>query len=108
MSALAKLHALLPWAIFSPFIVVVVAVIATQLIKRGRWIVHILAFVAMVLLMPVYLHIQAVLDPTSIDYPGPGDGFGLLLWLYCLVPSIIFYAGYACVTWLLKPGFTPS
>jgi hypothetical protein len=96
MSFLAKLHhALQPWIVFSPVLILGAAVIATQLIKRGKWLVHTSAVAAMVLSGPVYLHIQDVLDPSSIEHPGPGDGLGVLMWLFCLALALILYAAYS-------------
>jgi hypothetical protein len=102
MPDLATLRSLLPWVIFSPLLVVVLACSVTQFMKKGRWIVHILAFAAMILPMPIYLHVQFVLDPTSIEYPGPGDAIGFFLWLFLMVLSIIVYAAYAWLIWWMR------
>jgi hypothetical protein len=95
MSALALHRSLFDVALFSPFIIMFIAMMAARWIKRGRWLVHTLAVAAMVASMPIYLHIEGVLDPSSIEYPGPGVGFGILLWLFCLVTALILYAAYA-------------
>jgi hypothetical protein len=50
------------------------------------------AFIAMACALPVYLRIQALIDPTTILYPGPGDGFILLIYLLLLIPAVIGYA----------------
>ena len=102
MPDLATLRSLLPWVIFSPLLVVVLACSVTQFMKKGRWIVHILAFAAMILPMPIYLHAQFVLDPTSIEHPDPGDGIAFFLWLFLLVLSIIVYAAYAWLMWWMR------
>jgi hypothetical protein len=86
--------------IFVPFTPVLIALSAGALsfLCRRRWIVHIGAFVAMIIALPVYLRVQALLDPTTVSYPGPGDGFVVLLYLFYLPPSLIGYAIFCYVT----------
>jgi hypothetical protein len=106
MSALALHRALFWWVLFSPLLIMAVGLIAAGLLKKRRWIVHILVFAAMITSMPIYLHIQWTLDPTSMEYPGPGDGIGFLLWLICLVVAIVLYAAslalYAVGAWFMR------
>ena len=52
----------------------------------------------MAIALPVYLRIQALLDPTTVLYPGPGDGFVVLIYLLLLVPSVIGYAIFCYVS----------
>jgi hypothetical protein len=100
MSDLAKLYMSLFLAMpLSPILILAAAVAVSFRMKRGRWIVHIVAFAAMLLSMPLYLKGRGILDPTSIEYPGPGDGFGVLLWLMFLVPCLVGYGMYVWVPW---------
>jgi hypothetical protein len=87
--------------VFVPFAPVLIALSARALsfrLSRRRWIIHTAAFVAMAVALPVYLRIQAALDPTTVLYPGPGDGFIVLIYVLLLVPSIIGYAIFCYVS----------
>ena len=87
--------------VFVPLAPLLIAVSAGALsfrLSRRRWIIHTAAFVAMAMALPLYLRIQAQLDPTTILYPGPGDGLMVLIYLYLLVPSVIGYAIFCYVS----------
>src|SRR6185295_12761385 len=100
MDALTKFYlALFLWMPLSPILILAVAVVVTLRMRRWKWIVHILAVVAMLLSMPLYLIGGGILDPTTIEYPGPGDGIAVLLWLVFLVGSMLGYAIYVFVPW---------
>jgi hypothetical protein len=83
------LWACLPLA---PVAISILAGITSLQFSRRRWIVHTFAFAAMVFTPPIYLRIQSLLDPTTVLYPGPGDGFVLLLYLFLLIPSLAGYS----------------
>jgi hypothetical protein len=74
-----------------PVLAILGAVISLQLSRR-RWIVYTTTVIAMLLALPIYVHFQGVLDPTSIQYPGPGDGLGVLLYLLILLPTVVVYS----------------
>ena len=68
--------------VFLPLVPIVIALLAGMIslrLSRRRWIVHTIGFAAMAFALPIYLRIQALLDPTTILYPGPGDGSVVLL-----------------------------
>lgn len=52
----------------------------------------------MLLALPLYLQFEFLLDPTTIQYPGPGDGFIVLLYLLILVPTIVGYSVFCYVS----------
>jgi len=85
-----------PGAAVSPILVAIVAILMTRHLAQHRWIAHGLTFVAMVAIFPLYFWIQVILDPTTL--PGPCGGGDLLLYLFCLVPAIVAYSGYAWLT----------
>ena len=54
---------------------------------------------AMMLLAPfAAIYLQGIIDPTTIQNPGPGDGFVLLLYLPELILSAAAYLIFACAT----------
>lgn len=59
---------------------------------------HSLVIAAMLFVLPAFIFFQGVIDPTTIDGPGPGDGgivllyLAMLLHLAMLLPSAIAYA----------------
>jgi hypothetical protein len=66
------------------------ATISLRLSQR-RWILHV-SVLAMMLLAPfAAIYLQGIIDPTTIQNPGPGDGFVLLLYLPELVLSAVVY-----------------
>jgi len=99
MAAVARFHlALFPWVGFAPIVIVLTAILTTLRVARHRWIAHGLTFIALLVTLPLSIWIQVILDPTTIAYPGPGDGFVLFLYLYCLGPAVLIYSGYAWLT----------
>lgn len=76
----------------APPVIVLSAGLLSRLVSRGKWMVHIAAFVATILVVPLFIRIQALIDPTTIQYPGPGDGFILILYALLWFPSAIGYA----------------
>jgi hypothetical protein len=52
----------------------------------------------MLVALPTYLYFQALLDPTTIRNPGPGDGFVVLLYLVILLPTALVYSLFSFFT----------
>jgi hypothetical protein len=65
-------------------------VVSTRLSSR-RWIVHSLVFAAMLFALPALIYFRGLIDPTTIEGPGPGDGGIVLLYLAMLVLSALIY-----------------
>ena len=88
------LHSLFVYLPLAPLVLAVLgAIISLQLAYR-RWIVHAITLIAMVLALPIYIYIEGVVDPTTIQYPGPGDGFVVLLYGVVLVLTGIGYLAF--------------
>jgi hypothetical protein len=66
-------------------------------LSRGRWAVHSLIFAAMLLVLPAAIYLQGVIDPTTIEGPGPADGMIVQLYLVVMVVSALYYAAAAWV-----------
>lgn len=90
-----SLFAFLP---FAPLVIAVLGAIISLRLSRRRWLIDALTFAAMLLALPVYIHLQGVLDPTTVLYPGPGDGFIVLLYLAVLIPSAVGYSIFCYVS----------
>jgi hypothetical protein len=90
-------HALFMPIAFSPPPIAAVGITATREMLQRRWPVLGLVFSAMVLAMPVCLWGRGLLDPLSIERPGPGDGLVVLLWVVFLFPLLIYYTAYAWI-----------
>lgn len=84
------------WVLVSPLVIVVTAVRILRRIYRHRWAVHILTFIAMLSPMPAYILVMAIVDPTTIEHPGGGEGFLILLHLPLMIGAMICYMIYAC------------
>jgi hypothetical protein len=87
--------------VFLPFAPLVLAVFGGMIslrLSRRRWIVHTMTFVAMILALPIYVYFQGVLDPTTILYPGPGDGFVALFYPVILLPTALVYSVFSFFT----------
>jgi uncharacterized membrane protein YjjB (DUF3815 family) len=99
MHTTARLYlALFPFLPFAPFAVAIVAgCIAAQMSKR-KWIVHSFAVAPLFLAFPSYILTQGIIEPTTIQYPGPGDGLVLLLYVINLLPTLLIYSTYAWFT----------
>jgi hypothetical protein len=91
-----------------PVLIVVTSAMATRRMSGYRWVVHVLTFVGVFLTLPVFIWLGAVLDPTSLELPGPMDGFVYLVCLLVAIASIIGYAVYAVAHALLNRGTSQS
>jgi hypothetical protein len=84
--------------ILAPLIIMVAGILITLRMSKRRWVVHLLTFVAMLVALPIYIKVGGILDPSTIEYPGPADGFLVLLYGGLLIPALVVYAGYAWLT----------
>src|SRR5690348_10852143 len=82
--------------IFPALVAVCGAVLALRL-RRTKWLVH-LVVIAAVLVAPFFaVYVEGLLDPTTLQYPGPGDGLALLFYLFNAVPSLLGYLAFVIV-----------
>ncbi|HEY1544422.1 MAG TPA: hypothetical protein VGG01_18650 [Xanthobacteraceae bacterium] len=99
MTAFTRIYlSLYPWIGFAPLLITFPVILATLRLARHRWVVHTLTFIALLATFPLYVWIQGILDPTTTQYTTPADGFVLVLYVFCLVPSLIVYSAYAWFT----------
>jgi hypothetical protein len=90
MAKLFALFLVLIW--FAPLWIATLGTLVHVRLSRRRWIVH-LAVLAAMLLAPISaVYLQGIVDPTTIQNPGPGDGLALLLYLPEMVLSFLIYA----------------
>jgi hypothetical protein len=88
-----------PYVVASPLFIPIIPGLIAQRMSKYKWIVHIATFAALLSTYVLYVRIGEILEPTSIG--NPGNGLGLLLYLYFLVPAIRLYSLYA---WLTRTG----
>jgi hypothetical protein len=53
----------------------------------------------MLAMLPLSIYLQGLADPTTIEYPGPGDFFVFLLYILALIPSLVVYL---VAAWAMK------
>ena len=82
----------------APLIIAVAAILITLHMSKRRWVVHLLTFAAMFVALPIYIKVGEILDPTTIEYPGPGDGFIVLFYWFFLISALFLYVPYAWIT----------
>jgi hypothetical protein len=82
--------------IFPPLVAVCGALLALRL-RWTKWLVHFVV-IAAVLVAPFFtVYIEALFDPTTLQYPGPGDGLAVLFYSFTAVPSLLGYLAFAIV-----------
>jgi hypothetical protein len=87
-----KLLSMSLWLIWlAPIWLAVLGATISLRLSRRRWILHV-SVLAMMLIAPfAAIYLQGIIDPTTIQNPGPGDGFVLLLYLPELILSAVVY-----------------
>ncbi len=76
--------------IFPPLIAVCGALLALRL-HWTKWLVHFVV-IAAVLVAPFFsVYIENIVDPTTVEYPGPGEGLLLFAYPFTAVPSPLGY-----------------
>jgi hypothetical protein len=95
MAKLFGLFLVLIW--FAPVWTATLGTVIHMRMSRRRWIVHVAVLVVMPLAPLLALYLQGIVDPTTIQNPGPGDGFALLLYVPEMVLSFLIYAVVAVV-----------
>jgi hypothetical protein len=88
---------LFPFLPFAPILIVGFGIALLLHVSRRRWVIHVSVFVSFLVVPLAYLSVQALVDPTTVEFPGPGDGLVALLYLWILIPSAL---GYLVFAWL--------
>ncbi|MBO0754698.1 MAG: hypothetical protein J2P54_02475 [Bradyrhizobiaceae bacterium] len=87
--------------IFPPLVAVCGALLALRL-RWTKWLVHVVV-IAAILIAPLFaVYIEAIIDPTAVEYPGPGEGLLLLVYLFTAVPSLLGYVVFVICNVLLN------
>jgi len=86
---------LFPFLPFAPILIVGFGIALSLHVSRRRWVVHVAVFVSLLVVPLAYLFVQALVDPTTVKFPGPGDGLVAFLYLLILIPSALGYLGFA-------------
>jgi len=81
-----------------PVMVAVLGGLLSIRVSRGRWIIHSLTFLGMLMVPFAYVRIESYVDPTSIDYPGPGEGLIIFPYLFMLLLAAASYAVFCFVS----------
>lgn len=104
---MAKLFGLLLALIwFAPVWIATLGIVIQMRMSRRRWIVHIAVLVAMLFAPISAVYLQGIVDPTTIQNPGPGDGLAILLYLPEMTLSFLIYAAVATASRRTsRPGF---
>jgi hypothetical protein len=76
--------------IFPPLVAVCGALLALRL-HWTKWLVHFGVLVGILIAPLLSVYIENSVDPTTVEYPGPGEGLLLLAYLFTAVPSLLAY-----------------
>lgn len=97
---MSKLYSFLwPWTWLWPIVVCGLAAPLARRLTRGRWPLHVTVVLLMLAGIPSSIYLQGLADPTTIDGPGPGDGFVVLVHVFTLIVSLVLYL---LAAWLIR------
>jgi hypothetical protein len=74
-----------------PLLVAVCGALLTHRLHRTKLLVHILVIAAILVAPLLAVYVEGILDPTTVEYPGPGEGLFLFVYLFTAVPSLLGY-----------------
>ncbi|HEY2529597.1 MAG TPA: hypothetical protein VGJ20_16895 [Xanthobacteraceae bacterium] len=57
----------------APLVIMMAGIFTTLRMSRQKWMVHLISYCAMVFAVPAAIGIGDSLDPTTDEYPGPGE-----------------------------------
>jgi hypothetical protein len=78
---------------FPPLVAVCGAFLAFRL-HWTRWLVHFVVITSVPVAPIFFVFIEGIVDPTTVDYPGPGEGLALLFYLLTAIPSLLGYLAF--------------
>lgn len=101
---MAKLyvHIMPGLVLVAPIVIIALGVVVSMHLSWGRWIIHLLVFAALVCAPLAAFRIEWWADPTTILYPGPGEGFLVILYLVLMIPLALGYAVFALVSFFAR------
>lgn len=82
--------------IFPPVVAICGALLVCRL-KRGRWAIPIFVVSAIFLAPALFLYAEALIDPTSVKYPGGGEGFAFLLYVVIATLALLGHLSFLIV-----------
>lgn len=62
----------------------------------------------MLVALPAFIYLNGIVDPTTVERPGPGDGFVVLLYFLVMVLAGLGYSILAWVLFLQRRRDTPK
>ncbi len=83
---------------FLPLVIVGLSIAFTLRMSKYKWAVHFIALAATLAAPFAYLWVGGIIDPTTIEYPGIGEGFLFPLYGMTAVPVMIGYAQFTFLT----------
>jgi hypothetical protein len=89
---------LAPYIPFSPVLLAGVGAAVSYRLSRGRWIIHIFVFTALIFALPASFYLLGLADPSTIENPGYGEGFAILAYLLFAALAAL---GYSFFSWLI-------
>jgi len=75
----------------SPPLVAVCGAFLALRLYWTKWLVHFGVLVAILVAPLLSVYIEKTVDPTTVEYPGPGEGLLLLAYPFTAVPSLLGY-----------------
>lgn len=88
-----------PWTWLLPIVLCGSAISLARRLSRGRWLLHFAVVLLMLAMLPLPIYLQGLADPTTIEHPGPGDGFAFLLYIMALISSLV---AYLLAAWVIR------
>jgi|SRR5665213_105676 len=82
----------------APILIAGVGAAVSYRLSRGRWIIHIFVFAALIFALPASFYLLALADPSTIENLGYGEGFAILAYLFFAALAAI---GYSFFSWLI-------
>jgi hypothetical protein len=98
LQPVARLFAILwGWIWIIPIFVSIVGGVLALRAQRRRWIIHMCVFGCMLSALPAFIFLNGIIDPTTVEGPGPGDAFVALFYLLVMVLVGLGYSIFAGV-----------
>jgi hypothetical protein len=79
----------------APIVIALIGVQIASQMQGRRWPVHVGVFGSLLATLPAAVYLQGIIDPTTVEAPGPGDGFAVLAYFILMVPISISYSIFA-------------